>query len=167
MSQSELHYPELTSADLGHLTLHPPYRKYSGISVCSWAMKALVFEVCALLIKMEKVSPAHLSTNGTWISSISKSHRACTQHTFQNQNCRDYSDRILAPTETLKLNKWKTTLTTAFPNGCTHSLEQHNQIIGISLFMPEREKFSYQRNRNWSTTLIFPTQKYYLIQSSP
>lgn len=113
--QSELHYSELTSADLAHLILHLIYRKHFGTSACSWAMKALVFDVQALLIKMEKFSPAHFSKNGTWISSISKNHAAHTQYTFQNQNCRDYSGRILASTETLKLNKWKATLTTIFP----------------------------------------------------
>lgn len=64
MLQSELHYSELTSADLIHLTLHLLYRKYFGTSVCSRAMQALVFDVQTLLIKMEKVSPEHLSTNG-------------------------------------------------------------------------------------------------------
>lgn len=115
MFQSVLHYSELTSADVTHLTLHLLYRKDFGTSACSWVMKALVFHVQELLIKMEKAPPAHLSTNGTWISSTSKNPTAHTQHAFQKQNCRDYSDKILASSETLKLNKWKATLTTAVP----------------------------------------------------
>lgn len=151
---SELHYSELTSADLSHLTLHLLYRKYFGISVCSWAMKALVFDVQALLIKMEKVSPALLITNGTWISSTSKNHTAHTQHTFQSQNCRDNSDKILASTETLKLNKWKARLTTAFP-------EWLQSFPGAT--WSDHWNFTFYARKG---KVLLPTLKY-LIWSSP
>lgn len=149
MFQSELHYSELTSANLTRLTLLLLYRKYFGTSLCSWAMKALVFDVQALLIKMEKVSPAHLSKNRTWISSTSKNHTAHTQHTFQNQNCRDYCDRILVSTETLKLNKWKATLTTVLSewlqsfSGTTWSDHWNFTFYARKVLLPKKQDLKY------------------------